>query len=320
MHAHANSTLAGVDHGATMKAIDQINKLIAPFRMELLFFLSGLLVNKGLNKGRTIYNIGKIKYILFPFLLWSLFIFLLKEGKSIIFNHATAVNWYYLVSIPVGSTDLTWFLHNIFIFYMITPALLSSKPIPILLTCLLVSYFFPHEWHIGLPGVNYPFINNLFYFFIFFYIGALSQNNGLINRIITCNTAGILSFISTAIVFTITWQLEKEPTWPIYAPFVLCSFILILRAAKTIGNKPYFKPLNFMGVNSLIFYLVHFPAQVVIGYFLCKIIGEGPILFAILLCLGIGIPITVIALKNRIPFLSLAFSAEIKKSKSQHSA
>ena len=315
LHSHGSSTpIKNENYGWAMDLINTVNLLSAPFRMELMFFLSGLFVSRGMEKGVTKYFSGKVINILYPFILWSILIFALKEAKSV-FLQSNPIDWTYLISIIIGSTDLTWFLYDLFIFYLFIPIALNLKPLPVILACVVASAFIPHEWHEGLPGVKYNFINNVFYYFLYFYFGALATTRGYIHRNSPSGLWLSLSLLSVLGVFFIAWNFEVESTWPVYAPLVAFSFIGIVEVAKKLAKSERARFLKYLGKHSMTFYLVHFPVQGAASYFLCKYMGGGGLAVLItLLGLGLFTPWLVIRLQEHAPWLRYAFSFRPKLS------
>lgn len=66
---------------ALMLSIEHLNRSLAPLRMQLMFLLSGLFVARGLDKGIAPYLGGKLRHVLYPYLLWSVLIFALREAN-----------------------------------------------------------------------------------------------------------------------------------------------------------------------------------------------------------------------------------------------
>lgn len=71
---HWNKYVEKLQPEILFKYFNLINTFFGPYRMELLFFLSGLLIDKSLRKGKKKYYEGKIKALLYPYFLWGIFI------------------------------------------------------------------------------------------------------------------------------------------------------------------------------------------------------------------------------------------------------
>ncbi|WP_258077214.1 acyltransferase family protein, partial [Xanthomonas arboricola] len=113
---------AAEESSALMLSIERLNRSLAPLRMQLMFLLSGLFVARGLDKGIAPYLGGKLRHVLYPYLLWSVLIFALREAGSVLAK-AEPIAWLDLGKIAVGNVALTWFLFYLFVFLVLMPLL-----------------------------------------------------------------------------------------------------------------------------------------------------------------------------------------------------
>lgn len=147
LHAHSAAFNPHVERdidytNQLARLIDMLNSAAAPFRMEMMFLLSGLFVSSGLKKGATQYLTGKISNILHPFILWSLIIFALKQLGSVLAK-GMPIDWSPLVEIPLGYSSLTWFLYFLFGYYLIVPLLRGVNAILVGTSCILLAMALP---------------------------------------------------------------------------------------------------------------------------------------------------------------------------------
>ena len=110
--------------------------------MELLFFLSGLLIDKSLRKGKKKYYEGKIKALLYPYFLWGIFIIinnvLIQYFSSELSIRFIAVH---LLRYFTLSYFLIWFIGFLFIYYITIPYIRKYN-IQFILLFLVISFFF----------------------------------------------------------------------------------------------------------------------------------------------------------------------------------
>lgn len=304
LHAHGFAFNA---YGATadttnllVKCVDLLNLAAAPFRMELMFLLSGLFVATGLKKGRSQYLTGKISNVLHPFLLWSVVIFALRQVGSVIAK-GEAIDWSPLMQIPTGSSALTWFLYYLFVFYLLTPLLRRANPVVVGAACMLLSVAIPEDFF------NY---HELAYYFFYFYLGDYLARRKV--ALTGQASPAVLLGSTAALVVTgflgITSDLSK--TWAGYLPLVLASLPVIFHVAAMASRHRFSQPLAYVGRNSIVFYLIHFPIYVGLGYVLHKLTDNGMLVFAVLLGVGVGVPVvlSVARTRNLLGPLDLMFS------------
>lgn len=229
-----------------------IQKILSPFRLEILFFLSGLVVVKSLKKGKLNYYKGKLKNILWPYLIWSiiiLFMFflsgLLKNSNDDIFNIKLNDFFY-------GFLDLTWFLFFIFIFYCIIPFISKVNGYLVLLISFFISlYFYIYPLSIDKGSINFY---DYFYYFMYFYLGYFAQvktSNFTLSKLKVF--FGFLCFLILIIIFTF---FEVSKTFPFLFFLVFPSLFFLIYLSILCGEEGF---INYIGKNSLVFYLCHYP-------------------------------------------------------------
>lgn len=93
---------------------------------------------------------------------------------------------------------------------------------------------------------------------------------------------------------------EFGKTWVGFLPLVLASLPIIFHLAAWISRLRISRPLAYVGRHSIVFYLIHYPVFVVLNYYvLHRFTDDGPMIFAILLSLGIAIPATLSVARER---------------------
>lgn len=123
--------------------IYQIKVFFAPYRMEFLFFLSGFIVHKSINKNFRKYLKGKLSNLLYPYILWSL-VFLVLYNTSSLLSGEYLQTLHYLQRIVIGATNLTWFLYFLFVYFVISLLLIRRKinTAYVLISTVILCYFF----------------------------------------------------------------------------------------------------------------------------------------------------------------------------------
>lgn len=301
------------------RLIQDINQSVAPFRMELMFLLSGFFVHKSLNKGASTYYTGKLKNVLYPFVIWSLITFSINMVGAQFFGGRWG-DWHDLLRLAVGATDYTWFLYDLFLFYLITPFLRKCNVVLVVGGALLVALFLPREWFAFLPGYGpsppgyerplYS-INDKVYYFIYFFIGDY-----LIRRHIDLpliSHKGLLALSTVAIVAILYMGCVNVivKTSPLYLPLVVLALPIMFKASMLASKSRYSEVLAYVGRNSIVFYLVHYPLFMVLVFLLRKAgINENGLLFSLLLVTGLVVPYLVILAKNSkaLGFINILFA------------
>jgi surface polysaccharide O-acyltransferase-like enzyme len=300
-----------LNQNALIDVVSAVNTSVEAFRMEIMFLLSGFLVKKGLKKGKRQYLTGKLHNIVYPFLVWSTIIFLLKQAGAVTFK-GEPIEWEYLLRFLIGSTDLTWFLHELLLFYLITPLLSRVNVLSVIFASCAISSLIPRDIHDNLPGFNNTFINDLFYYYTYFFLGNYITRSNLSLSAMKDTKVQLISLAAISIILATSHFTDIAKTWPGYLPLVLASLPILFLASIAASRSPFSSPLKYLGENSIVFYLVHYPTQMVLTYLLGKVISDKTLLFLLLLLFGLLVP-TIVSIgrtKDSFRFLNIFFSSQ----------
>lgn len=306
LHAHEFAFNSYLAPGQTIRGslltdlVDMINTSVAPFRMELMFLLSGFFVAHGLSKGHSPYLVGKLRNVLYPFLLWSLVIFAMRQGGSVLAK-GEPVEWQRLSRVLSGDTALTWFLYDLFLFYLVTPYLRRFNVLAVVLSALALAFVVPAKLYHH---------SALFYFYIYFYLGDYITRTRV--DLAATPSRPILGLSAAALCAVVLMaNLASFPkAWPGYLPLVLACLPLIVQLSVWASKGPASAWISYVGRHSIVFYLVHFPIFVGLAFLLRRRLDDGTLIFLTLLAVGVIIPwmVSLIRKSDRLPALNLLFS------------
>ncbi|WP_408610937.1 acyltransferase family protein [Brevibacterium yomogidense] len=240
-------------------------RVLEPFRMPLLLVLSGMLLPRSLAKPSRLYYWGKVRGILWPFVLWTLITNLVLLHVS---NLASPWTW-------IGGSWHLWFLAVLLACYLVGP---------------LIRWIPAWLWVVPMVMLE-PFVGTSSYRRILWY--------------------GAFFFLGAALsVFASRWQGVR---WPVPAVLLVASAGFGVWVASPVGTyergpvaflasatgvaaivwvaprAPRIRALQFVGRESMVFYIVHFGA---VGA-TWLLIGELPwwILFPVLAVAAYGVPL-----------------------------
>lgn len=220
------------------------NQFFGPYRMPTLMLLSGMLLGRSLQKPMKQYMIGKFSQIYWPFLLWS-FLVLLASGQFTIIN---------ILKTPISAPTVLWYLWFLTAYYVIAFGLhLRDIPIwPIMIASLLASLILP----------DFLRMNRFAFLFSFFLAGHLVVLRGLNMQnkewlAFICLFLFIIGGYLSASGFDIKYKGQY-----FWAPLSL--FLLILWFSSYYSSPVTLKIVEWIGRNSLVFYVSHFPVQLAV--------------------------------------------------------
>ncbi len=279
------------------------------FHMPLFFFLAGLFVRQSLLKrGSWKFFVSKLRFIAYPYLLWSF----LQGTVELIFSKQShrGITVADLFTIPYLPLAQFWFLYAIFLMYAVY-ALLSylGKFAPVILLVLAwILFFNPISSEVmALHGFSTGFL--------FFILGLLIKEYfAYVERSsIPFPITLVLLFLLMGSTYT-AFEYLIEPTrltdgsHPFYFLFFACVGILFCTGlAQYLAKKKCCTVIKTFGIYSIQIYLVHMLAGVAVRIVLLNFLSiENPVLHMIAgVSAGLFVPIALykVTMRARFPYL-----------------
>lgn len=236
------------------KLLNIFNNVFGPFRMPLLMFLSGMLLHKSLKKELKPYILGKFYLIFCPFFFWSMAIYAAENRLTL----------EYILKTPISAPSLLWYLWFLFAYYIL--ALVVER----------FSQFLPHiiVLSLGLSAIltSELRINRFAFLFAFFLLGHYYMKNS--HRIVIKDwKIGIVGLVAASYASFLSVTNENYGYYKniFYIWTQFGAIIFILWATGKYSPNQISKPLEWIGRNSIVFYVTHFPSQVYIAKFLASL-------------------------------------------------
>ena len=253
-----HSTIAVNGNAGHLTAVTSVvNHLLEPVRLGLMFFVSGLFVESGLKKGLNLFFKNKVKSILYPFIIWvGIYGGLKLLFNSVSNNPQSPAN--IIVSHLSGGGDITWFLHSLFIFFLVVPLVRRIPFYIVIPASLILSYVIPEipEGSV-FSSFDNGHINRAFYLFPFFYLGDLLVRRQMdIPAVISKASILLPSLLCFILLSSLNFMMDKSISWQLLAPLALCSIPIFIFVALHTNVRL----VHFVGVNSIVFYLSHYLA------------------------------------------------------------
>ncbi|WP_207478171.1 acyltransferase family protein [Arenibaculum pallidiluteum] len=226
---------------------------LSPARMPAMVFLAGMLLQHSLAKGLAAYIDGKVRNILWPFVLWSLIYAALQVlvGGSSGIDH----DWTLLLRIVDKPPGHMWFLRDLFAFFVIALLIRRLPRLPLAALALAVS---------GIALAFYEVDNNsqpiprFFFLLAFFLLGdwvaARKDELGpILSRrgpVLAAVAGGVLLLPAAAAFGNMRYELAG-------LPLTLAGGACLMLCARALSRGRMAAPLRFLGRNSLVIYVVH---------------------------------------------------------------
>lgn len=237
-----------------LEALNFADRWIYSFHMPLFFFLSGLFAPRTLGQSPSVFFCGKIRTILYPYVVWSAILGLLRvvsgQGSKTL-TEFTLSFW----EVIYQPTDIFWFLYALF---LIAAAYYLLRQIKVPNVIILIGA-------IGLTLLSSfvadPFLwsplNRVMIYSAYFVIAAVISHlllgfNGC-DRKLSCFITSIVSF--TLITLSTTTGILNTPSPNLFMAFIGISGVLSLSFFCT--QVPRSQLIQTLGIYSLQIYVAH---------------------------------------------------------------
>jgi len=236
----------------------EMRKIIYTFHMPLFFLLSGYLYNEVKYSYFSLLA-NKVRRLLFPFISIAIIFFIIKyiSGLYVTVNYPVNLNSLRALIIdPVNSyMPLLWFVHTLFLLFIIYPLLrLFLNKAMILAVILVTNVIFGTELYI---------VNNVLEYAPYFIVGTIFRDKSKFMSMLIGNNYLILTvslFIFTSIyVFSLQGGLSG---YHYLIKFLLGVFgsVFVINISKQISNSKSMTVKSYIvsiGVYSMSIYLFH---------------------------------------------------------------
>ncbi|RZU62646.1 acyltransferase family protein [Zhihengliuella halotolerans] len=242
--------------GVPLEGWAEANEYLAPFRMPLLMFLSGVLLDRSLAKPIPTYAWGKIAAIGWPLLVWLvLYGVFVDQG----FGLPADLSAYIL------NGNYLWFLIALLACYA---AAIVFKPLipalPVIHHWLYLAVFAGLVAVCAVSGIEPGLVGNTLWFGAFFFLGAWARH--YIPRWI--NAPALLSVpVLVLVAFASIAAVPRGDLIfgsPVGAGLSLLGIAVIVWFAPRLPGSAFYSFVTWCGRSSIVVYVAHFPILVLL--------------------------------------------------------
>lgn len=297
---HATARVERYDDGA-LGWLTEINLLFEPFRMPALVFISGLLLPRSVSKPWRTYASGKVRTLLWPYLVWSVaFIGLLYATGA---GQSEAPLTAQLLGIASGTATYLWFLSFLFLFYMISfflPPRVRTIGIFVSLALAVAFLFLPD---------GYQFLK-FFFLLAFFWLGDwCARAEALESKAIRHPAVLIIaSGLAMASGILAAYGLEVRYS-PLFVLGAVGGVLVLASGARAIQETWVGRALASVGINTVVYYTSHYLIIAVTYFVMNRLFGvDQPwVLFVALVVSALAGGWILTVARDRLPAANVLF-------------
>lgn len=229
-----------------------LNDLVAPLRMPTMVFLSGLLVTRSMAKGMREFLVGKVRGVVHPYVVWTAIMLALWTGPL----GLMPFTWRRLVEPLWQPFDHLWFLHFLFLYYVIALVTRRVRPAIVGLGAIIAAVALTL-----VTGENKEFA----YLAAFFMLGVdVAANSAQWSALLRSPIARLLAGTAVLILASLPFW---SPAAGWYNPYVIPAVALVLvtlwHELTSRSSVPSPRVFEAIGRDSIVYYVVHWPVLVV---------------------------------------------------------
>ncbi|TLP75360.1 acyltransferase family protein [Nesterenkonia sphaerica] len=285
--------------GATVLWWDEANRYLAPFRMPLLMFLSGLLLTRSLAKPLPLYLWGKIAAVGWPLLVWlSLYGLLIRGGLGL---PEDIVDY-------LATGDYLWFLMALLICYAVGAGfrpLVVSDPRTGGWAFLALSAVMMFTMLISGPIAGLA--GNTLWYGSFFFLGAWATAR--LHRWTAAPwwAGTLLLALLLGISALGANGANAELRTPAMAGVAVAGIAVVIWLAPRIPRSGAFRLISWTGRHSIVVYVAHFP---VVIFLRDTVLSQGELSagvhVAVITVLALALTMLILAARPWTPWLYVA--------------
>lgn len=310
---------AGVEVPGSLYAVQEF---LYNVRMPVFFVLSGIFLTTSLRKSniRAIAR-KKTASLLYPYILWSVFLISLQWLLSDYTNSSRSAKDYLYILLQPRELDHMWYLLALFnttLLYLLLKPLLANKPL--LHTALAVALHFL-SFYLG----PWSFFSDIAYHYIFLVCGVLAADTVMRWEQVPPRKT-VIYLLGLAPVF-IAGQLfwlhttgpdyQTENWWELgpYLVIILVACLVYYLVSRLIQAWGYMQWLAGIGKHSLYIYILHIHVIGFVRIFFVKFAGQTNPLLILLVSLlaGILLPVIFFKISNRFGWNFLFTAPKFRK-------
>jgi uncharacterized membrane protein YcfT len=268
--------------------LQSLNSLMSPFRMATLAFLAGVVSPLSLGKKGFAYFEGKVKYLLWPYVIWTIIYYYTAGSIYSFFDHEVYISYLWYLPFLIFCYFVLYYSNFVSDLVMICCFITISIIIPAEYDAPQRVFFLGGIFFLGKMFVDMKIIDWIF---------NLSRSNWLALFVVMV-TASVASFFGERVRYSPEWFLP-----------VTCGIIFFVKCASQLDGKySSVKFLEYIGRNSIVFYVFHFPYIYIMVKFLSNYNFSVYLSILIVFLSSIFIGCLLTYLKDRFIFVSMFFA------------
>lgn len=268
------------------------------FRMPAFFILSGVFIARSIQKRSQVQVArDKVGNLLYPYILWAVITLILQISFRQFSNARRSWDDFLDILVQPRTLDQLWYLLALFnasMLYLLLSRILKQK---ITLHILIAVGLHFLSFYVQ----RYSLFSDFFYFYLFFYAGAL-LSNFLLNaetRDKVFKTSNLLLILPVFFIGQWFWFTNREQTGLIEMLFIIINFVgcyVLFMTAMLVAKTNQAEWLAYIGRYSLYVYILHVQVAAIVRKLVRTVEHDinAWLLLAICFICGIVLPIVLV--------------------------
>jgi fucose 4-O-acetylase-like acetyltransferase len=312
-HCFEGLRIAGLDTNS-YPSLQVLNVCFFSFRMPLFFIVSGLFVSRSLQK-KTLGNYinNRFSIVFYPLIIWGVLqVTLQLLLKNYVNAQREPIDYLNLLVLP-RKIEQFWYLNALFFVGALYALLKTLVRLRVVHQFILGILFYIVALYWKYNGIVVSFLNDVFFYYIFFAVGDWVSDFLLNEKKETVITSprwlipSLLIFIVSQTFYTIynlRYENETDIPYRVFSLFIIASLsgaFFVIQSSVILKQLNMARWLRVIGYHSLYIYLAHLIVIAAVRVVLVKILQVHyiPVIIITAMFLGIVVPIIVYNLAIR---------------------
>jgi len=244
---------------------DVVDDMTEGTRLPILMFLAAMFVDRGFNAGARSFITKRIRYLVWPWLLWTVATILVLATATKLGNDLSPTKFDQLLTMWWKPQYQTWFLYDLIVFNVVY---LAARAVDRrLVLAVAVALFAASSWlgDMEMSSLVGKGIRHYGRFFLFYWLGIVLSRWVLSRRVeqqrlllVSCLAAFLLLAVPPVLIDTARWHTTAMAS-------ALPALPLMLWLGPRVAATPLRAPLGWVGRASLLILCLHFiPAWAIV--------------------------------------------------------
>ena len=278
------------------QSVRWLDTVLAPIRMPLMMLLSGMLLDHSLRKPPRVFVAGKLRRIVYPFLVWTMLFVAFHMVWAPLQNERWDVPAWTDLVLP--GLDHLWFLQHLAVYYGVAFALQQvPRWIPLVAALLFTSQ------------AQDDLTARFWLLMAYFLLGSIaSRHRGALRRMLASRLTITAATLCVPVIFWLADSGVNIRYSAPAAPLTVGAMLAAIKMLTLLESTPFSGVLEFIGRHSIVYYLGHWIPVIVTADLVARVSSSSWAVVAATLGVAVLVCTLLVRFERRHPIGAALFT------------